>query len=385
MATDQPDTPMWVGFNARLFRFASSPLPKQKICYFPQIDESPTSSSVVRETMNMAKKVAEECMQQYVSVTYDLAIAKVAFPIQEEDSSYSNIFIQLGSFHILLSYFKAIGKLIDNSGGPFVLTETGIIAQGSLLGFLQGKHYNRCKRIHPIFSVALESLHFKSFLKTIDKELSEETSQFVQLLVSNPQYETISWNESITSLFEKYESYSSDTLHGRHGKTAQFWMCYIRLISLYHTFERAIRTGDYKLFISCLPEMMKIFFALNHQNYARWLVYFHDRLIRMEETHPGIEQDFEAGILSIRRTSKPFSRQPIDITLEQTINADAAGSCTGNSEFTVSIKIQSQLFVYIFHQLVLPHLPIPYLEDSVGQWAYIFELQLFRIFWRQRE
>ena len=114
MATDQPDTPMWVGFNARLFRFASSPLPKQKICYFPQIDESPTSSSVVRETMNMAKKVAEECMQQYVSVTYDLAIAKVAFPIQEEDSSYSNIFIQLGSFHILLSYFKAIGKLIDH-------------------------------------------------------------------------------------------------------------------------------------------------------------------------------------------------------------------------------------------------------------------------------
>lgn len=162
------DTSMWVGWNANLSQCRIAELPMQKICYLPQINESPTPTAVVQETMKIAIQIAEECCQEYISVTYDLAIAKIAFTIQGEDPSYNNLFIQLGSFHILLSFFKGIGKLIADSGGPFVLNETGILAQGSLLGFLQGKHYNRCKRIHPIFSTALETLHLMVFLATLD-------------------------------------------------------------------------------------------------------------------------------------------------------------------------------------------------------------------------
>lgn len=159
----------------------------------------------------------------------------------------------------------------------------------------------------------------------------EERLSSITAIVSSSHSQTITWPSSVcqTNLFNQYEAYTSETLLGKHGKTAQFWMTYIHLINNYHLFERAIRTGDHELFFYCLPEMRKIFFALNHQNYARWLVYFHHRLIRMEDTHPGISKDFQAGLISIRRTSKPFSRQPIDITLEQTINADAAGRCSG--------------------------------------------------------
>lgn len=51
--------------------------------------------------------------------------------------------------------------------------------------------------------------------------------------------------------------------------------------------------------------------------------------MNMETTHPGITQDFDDGIISIRRTSKPFSASAIDLTLEQTQNKDAANSSTG--------------------------------------------------------
>lgn len=50
----------------------------------------------------------------------------------------------------------------------------------------------------------------------------------------------------------------------------------------------------------------------------------------METTHPGITEDFDDGILSIRRTNKPFSSSAIDLTLEPTQNKDAANSSTGN-------------------------------------------------------
>ncbi|GFY05336.1 hypothetical protein TNCV_2207821 [Trichonephila clavipes] len=42
------------------------------------------------------------------------------------------------------------------------------------------------------------------------------------------------------------------------------------------------------------------------------------------ETHPDLYEGFKQGFFGIKRTTKPFSRQPIDLVLEQTINADAA-------------------------------------------------------------
>lgn len=58
--------------------------------------------------------------------------------------------------------------------------------------------------------------------------------------------------------------------------------------------------------------------------------------------HPGIVQEFEKGSFGIKRTEKPFSRQPIDFTLEQTINLDATRRLIGISHFTNSISARQR-------------------------------------------
>lgn len=68
----------------------------------------------------------------------------------------------------------------------------------------------------------------------------------------------------------RYKSYRKITLNGGHGATAKYYLIYIELIGLYHRFSRSIRMGDYRLYIHFLPEILKIFFAFIHQNYARW-------------------------------------------------------------------------------------------------------------------
>lgn len=79
----------------------------QKIGYLPIINASPTSDSVVLKTMNMALELAEECNQDYIVVTYDLAIASKAYKIQADmNDTFKKLFINLGAFHIELSYFK---------------------------------------------------------------------------------------------------------------------------------------------------------------------------------------------------------------------------------------------------------------------------------------
>ena len=95
-------------------------------------------------------------------VNYDLAIAKRAQQIQQSESPlYDNIFVCFGPFHIMLAFTGLLGYIIDESGGPHSLTDTEVLAAGSLNGFIIGEHFNRCKRLHPMLAQAFRVLHFR--------------------------------------------------------------------------------------------------------------------------------------------------------------------------------------------------------------------------------
>lgn len=65
--------------------------------------------------MIQSKKIAQDLHQHYIQVTYDLAIAKIALQIQAtEKPKFNNLFIHLGPFHIMMTYFKAIGKVLND-------------------------------------------------------------------------------------------------------------------------------------------------------------------------------------------------------------------------------------------------------------------------------
>ena len=63
----------------------------------------------------------------------------------------------------MLAFFKALGKFVDNNGLTNRMSNSEILASGSVTGFIQGKHFNRCKRLHPMVSLVIEILHLKSF------------------------------------------------------------------------------------------------------------------------------------------------------------------------------------------------------------------------------
>ena len=65
---------------------------------------------------------------------------------------------------------------------------------------------------------------------------------------------------------------------------------------------------------------------------------YHNNLLRVPETHPQVYDEFKKGWFAIKRTSKLFSGSPIDLTLEQTINADDASQRTGIASLTNSIS-----------------------------------------------
>jgi hypothetical protein len=335
-----PNIPAWVGYNSMIYQDNSS---KQTISYLTTINESPTTVSVVLETMRQAQKVAEECNEDYMEVTYDLAIAKVALQIQSmETPQFDNLFIHFGSFHIIMAYFKAIGKLIDSCGITNIMVNADILASGSINSFITGKHFNRCKRIHPLLYLGLEMLHFETFLEENDIQVSNDIINYLLLFSKEKSASPTITNDEMICLFEKYEEYKEQTLNGAHGKTPEFFMIYMHLIEHYFIFCRSIRTGNIELYKYILPSIANTFFTFNQQNYSRYTVMYHEKLMKTRETHPGLHLRLQNGSFAIKRTDKPFSRQPIDYTLETTINADAANKLTGISHMTNSISARQR-------------------------------------------
>jgi hypothetical protein len=155
----------------------------------------------------------------------------------------------------MMAYFKAIGKLIDSCGITNIMVNADILASGSINSFITGKHFNRCKRIHPLLYLGLEMLHFETFLAENDIQVSNDINNYLLLFSKEKSASPTIRHDELICLFEKYEEYKEQTFNGAHGKTPEFFMIYMHLIEHYFILCRSIRTGKIELFKYILPSM----------------------------------------------------------------------------------------------------------------------------------
>ena len=83
---------------------------------------------------------------------------------------------------MMMGYFKAIGKVISDCGLTNIMVDSNLLANDSLNGFLNRKHFNCCKSLHPLIALRLKTLHFKSFFQMkniagMDDIKSEKTAK----------------------------------------------------------------------------------------------------------------------------------------------------------------------------------------------------------------
>lgn len=329
---EKKNIPMWAGFNANDHTDSN---PKQAVLYMPNIDRSPTNDDVVLETLSLTQKCAEECGQRYGVVTYDLDVAKRALKLQTTEApKFDDVFVMFGAFHLEMCLFKAIGKAIKESGIAEMLVEAEVLASGSLNGFIECKNFNRCKRLHPMLALALEILHFLQFRESRSELDPEMDTVKMAIMSSESDIKVLRETPEFIRLFEEYSTYTRLTLNGDHGPTARFCIQYCKWVELYRIIDRAVRESDVDLYAYALTQAVDLFFGTNRLNYARWISKHQLDLINLTTTHPGLKEMLTAGLFSIRRSSNQFSRVPVDLTLEQTVNADAASRMTGYTDST---------------------------------------------------
>ena len=71
----------------------------------------------------------------------------------------------------------------------------------------------------------------------------------------------------------------------------------------------------------------------NHHNYARWMSLYSLDLANLEISQPDLQKILTEGGFSVNRTGKSFASVPVDMALEQTIDANAKSRLKGIMAF----------------------------------------------------
>lgn len=100
----------------------------------------------------------------------------------------------------------------------------------------------------------------------------------------------------------------------------------MNLVSILLRFTRALREGDWKLFLSSFAEMLPWFAVFDHVNYTRWGVIFLADMHLLPQTAPEVHKAFENGDFVTKESKNKFNQIPDDQALE---HVNKAGKVAG--------------------------------------------------------
>ena len=234
----EDNCPEFIGYNTKICREQGHKMqPKTKIVYLPLIDKPPSAPETIASALIKARQVSEDLGQGFVVFIADQQLYKVALHlIWQEPDAFSNVYLRLGGMHLLMSYIGCVGTLMTETGIVEILSATF----GGVIKMLKGKKYPENVR-------ALRML----------------TEEVLRPILNSNELDTM---ESLVGLLHDLSTQSM---------TANLWVdCLIWPVFHMLKYIRAEREADWALHLAAVCDMMPLFFAAGHTNYARFGMYY---------------------------------------------------------------------------------------------------------------
>ena len=189
--------------------------------------------------------------------------------------------VMLGGLHIEMALWATMGDILRGSGWCEALAEAGLTrTDAASASFLKAANPMRTRYAHQVTVVVLDKL----------LKLSHQ--------VSETEMDLDEWV----------------AVASRKSPTIGFWLLIHKYQQIIFMFIRSHRERKFRLMVETLRRLVALFFALDHQNYARWIPI----LIRDLDGLPQIiQKEFDEGLWAISRSNHRFSSMPIDQAHEQ--------------------------------------------------------------------
>lgn len=151
--------------------------------------------------------------------TFELGVSMKAYPIiWNKHKMFEDHIIMIGTFHVVCTYFKMIGKKMEETGLSDILLEAGLIGSGPVTGVMTGKQYSRAMHCHKILREALERLLFEELCFALGEErpmmgLPDNSFELLKTLfdeLDNASFESALNNVNISSYIDAYAKFRHD-------------------------------------------------------------------------------------------------------------------------------------------------------------------------------
>ena len=341
----------WTGFNLSV---REQPVSKDNVGYLPTVDAPATDMDTVHEVLVRSLKIKDSLRLQSIVVVFDQALYAKATEIQWKHSEkFKDLVLRMGVFHTTCTLLSIVGKRFQDAGLRDLCVESGVIAEGSVSGVLDGRRYNRAVRCHKLMYEALMRLAWKGFQSWVEENHPDKRGTVDVFFDSLDElYENTCANEfeekmtspgfaKFVELFDNYLKY----LRLEKGKLSQFWMSYLDLVEILLGLLRASREGNWELHLSSVRQMIPWCFAYDNLNYARYLSAYVSEMSHLEKEHPEISEYFRSGGFSVQiGDQNPFGKIPVDQACEETVNKDTQ-TAGGTKGFSLKPRALSKYYL----------------------------------------
>ena len=93
--------------------------------------------ATVQQILKIAQKASKGVQQKFTCITFDLAVAKMAYCLVcHIQLLFSDVIVHLGVFHIISAYLKAVGNIMACSGLEEILVDSKVCATGLVDGVI---------------------------------------------------------------------------------------------------------------------------------------------------------------------------------------------------------------------------------------------------------
>lgn len=329
------------------------------------VDLNPSDTDCIYSTLVYVIDQAKKLRISTPDIIFDQPLYIKAVDIAQKGNL--DIVIRLGGFHMLMSFLGSIGHLMKGSGLEDVM---GLLfGPNTVEHILNGKAYARAVRGHFLVYKALSDLllDYLKCQKSLE-ELGDDNVilQSVSLLNTNQLLRSLtpsivsSLNELYTKVLENGFSCDDDMLRkdtslvkasqllhdlksalSVQSRTARLWLYYMKCVETVKLFLLTERTGDWLLHLHIVHEMLPVFAATGHVNYAKSARLYLQQMHELSTTHPFMYNNFLNGNHTVRRSDRFWSGLSMDLVIGQTMMRaiKCRGGLTRGRGFHESVRI----------------------------------------------
>ena len=231
--------------------------------------------STVQEVLVKSLSIKNTLKLNSLVLVFDQALYAKATDIQWKQSErFKDLVFRMGVFHTACTFLSIIGKRFQDAGLRDLAVESGVVAEGSVSGVMDGRRYNRGVRFHKLMYEALMRLVWKGFIPWLHE--NHEDSKDVVNAVFNDLKK--SQDEACGEEFEKQMASPLLTqfetlfvlymgfLRVSNGKLSEFWISYLDMTEILLGLLRASREGNWEPHLSSIRKMLPWCFAYDNIN-----------------------------------------------------------------------------------------------------------------------